>query len=97
MHIKFSEVDDRFIKSQVEAGYYTNETELVRSAVRRMREEQERAARLNALVQQGVQDVEQGNTIAYTPELMEEILQSAIKKAGKGEAYHSTDALPKNS
>ena len=41
MHIRFAEIDEGFIKSQVESGFYTNETEVVRDAVRRLREEQQ--------------------------------------------------------
>ncbi len=38
MHISFAYVDEEFIKTTVEDGYYTSEEELVRDAVRRLRE-----------------------------------------------------------
>ena len=38
MHVRFADVDENFIKTEVQSGFYTNETELVRDAVRRMRE-----------------------------------------------------------
>ncbi|KAF0101739.1 MAG: hypothetical protein FD163_1196 [Hyphomonadaceae bacterium] len=38
MNINFPPVDEKFIKSKIENGYYSNATELVRDAVRRLRE-----------------------------------------------------------
>ena len=53
MHVRFSEVDEHYIKSKVESGLYTSENEVVRDAVRRMREEDERIARFQAAVRLG--------------------------------------------
>jgi len=36
MNIKFSDIDDKFIKNNVAKGYYTSETELARDAVRKL-------------------------------------------------------------
>ena len=80
----------------MQAGFYTNETELVHSAVRRLREEKERVARFKTAVEKGVQEVKQGKTTPYTPDLMEEIVQTAIQKAENNEPYHSANAIPKN-
>ena len=41
MHINFPAVGETYIKQQVESGFYSNATELVRDAVRRMREADE--------------------------------------------------------
>ncbi|MUG95569.1 hypothetical protein F7734_25680 [Scytonema sp. UIC 10036] len=38
MNIVFSDVDGNYIRQKVESGYYSNATELVRDAVRRLRE-----------------------------------------------------------
>ncbi len=35
MHVRFSEVDEHYIKSKVESGFYTSENEVVRDVVRR--------------------------------------------------------------
>jgi antitoxin ParD1/3/4 len=81
MHIRFADRDEDFIKAQVQNGFYSNETELVRDAVRRMREEKERAARFNAAVLQGAKDIAEGRTTPLTPELMQELVQSGIDRA----------------
>ncbi len=94
MHIRFAEVDEIFIKTEVHSGFYTNETELVRDAVRRMREEKERARRFQEAVAKGVQAVERGETVALTPDLLHEIKKDAIRKARNGEPYSNTDAVP---
>jgi antitoxin ParD1/3/4 len=96
MHVRFADVDENFIKTEVQGGFYTNETELVRDAVRRMREEKERARRFQEAVSKGVQAVERGETHALTPDFLQEIKQDAIRKARNGEPYSSTDAIPEN-
>jgi antitoxin ParD1/3/4 len=96
MHVRFADVDENFIKTEVLSGFYTNETELVRDAVRRMREEKERAKRFQEAVARGIQAVERGETVALTPDLLQEIKQDAIRKARNGEPYSSTDAIPEN-
>lgn len=96
MHVRFADVDDNFIKAEVHSGFYTNETELVRDAVRRMREEKERTRRFQEAVAKGVQAVERGETVALTPELLHEIKRDAIRKAKNGEPYCSIDAIPEN-
>lgn len=96
MHIRFSEIDDTFIKEAVEQGFYLSETELVRDAVRRMREwmKNQHSNRFKEAVAKGKKEVEEGKTVTFTPELMDEIKKSAIKKAENGEGYNSNDAIP---
>ena len=96
MHVRFADVDENFIKTEVQGGFYTNETELVRDAVRRMREEKERARRFQEAIAKGIRAVERGETVALTPDLLQEIKQDAIRKARNGEPYSSTDAIPAN-
>ena len=61
-----------------------------------MREEKERAKRFQEAVARGIQAVERGETVALTPDLLQEIKQDAIRKARNGEPYSSTDAIPEN-
>jgi len=96
MHVRFADVDEDFIKTEVQSGFYTNETELVRDAVRRMREGKERASRFQEAVARGIQAVERGETVVLTQDLLQEIKQDAIRKAKNGEPYSSTDAIPEN-
>ena len=96
MHVRFANIDDAFIKTEVQSGFYTNETELVRDAVRRMREEKERTKRFQEAVAKGIHAVERGETVRLTPDLLQEIRQEAIRKAQNNESYSSTDALPES-
>ena len=72
MHVRFSDVDEHYIKGKVESGFYTSENEVVRDAVRRMREEEERIARFQASVRIGDEQIERGETVPYSKELMEQ-------------------------
>jgi antitoxin ParD1/3/4 len=96
MHVRFAEVDENFIKTEVQSGFYTNETELVRDAVRRLREEKERARQFQVAIAKGIGAVERGETVTLTPDLLQEIKQDAIRKARNGEPYCSADAIPEN-
>jgi antitoxin ParD1/3/4 len=96
MNVQFADVDERFIKSEVHGGLYTNETELVKDAVRRMRQEKERATQFQEALAKGVQAVERGETIALTPNLLHQIKQEAIRKARNGDPFSSPDAIPEN-
>jgi antitoxin ParD1/3/4 len=96
MHVRFADADEQFIKMEVQGGFYTNETELVRDAVRRMREDKERARRFQDAVAKGVQAVERGETVALTPALLQEIKQQALQKAHTGKPYSSNDAIPQS-
>ena len=63
MHVRFSEVDENYIKNKVLSGFYASENEVVRDAVRRMREEEERIARFQAAVRIGDEQIERGETV----------------------------------
>lgn len=93
MHVNFSPVDENFIKRSVEGGLYGNATELVRDAVRRLREnEEQRHAELVAALQLGENDIANGRTKPYTKALMKEIRERVISRAAAGEKPKSDDA-----
>ena len=77
MNINFPPVDDCYIKAKVEGGYYSNVTEMVRDAVRRMREQDDHHGRLLAALEIGERDIVAGRTIPYTPDLLKKIEQEA--------------------
>ena len=56
MNISISPQMAKFIRRKVKAGGYTNISEVVRTAVRRMQEEEAREARLARLVADGISD-----------------------------------------
>ena len=94
MNINFADQDDSFIKSKVTQGYYSNATELVRDAVRRMREEEERRARFLAAVKIGEEQLKQGKTVTFSDELMAEIEKTAVNNAAQRKPINNPDALP---
>ena len=94
MHVRFPEVDEHYIKGKVESRFYTSENEVVRDAVRRMREEEERIARFQAAVRIGDEQIERGETISYSKELMEQISQRAVQRAKQGKKIDNPDVLP---
>jgi antitoxin ParD1/3/4 len=94
MHVRLSEVDENYIKGKVESGFYTSENEVVRDAVRRMREEEERIARFQAAVRIGDEQIERGDTVPYSKELMEYISQRAVQRAKQGKPIDNPDVLP---
>ena len=93
MHVNFPPVADGFIKAKVESGYYSNATEMVRDAVRRMREQDDHHGRLLAALEIGERDIAAGRTLPYTPDLLKQIVPEARTSA----ANHSPanlDVLP---
>ena len=94
MHVRFAEVDENFIKTEVEHGFYTSETELVRDAVRRLREDKQRGNPFYAAVMKGVADIEAGRTTPLTPELMEELKQDGYNRARQGQPSSQRGTTP---
>ena len=85
MNILFPSVDDNYIKSKVENGYYANATELVRDAVRRLREADDaNHARLMVALEEGEKAVREGRMREFTPAVFEEIMQKAAEHAAQG-------------
>lgn len=80
MNINFAPIDEAFIKSKVEEGYYSNATELVRDAVRKLREKEPSVeTKLRAALFEGKQALENGEFEVYSPELREKIEREARK------------------
>ena len=94
MNIRFPNVDEHYIKTKVEAGFYMNETELVRDAVRHMREEDERKTRFLSAVKVGQDQLASGQHRELTPEVLSELQQTATRKIQEGHKPKS-DVLPK--
>jgi antitoxin ParD1/3/4 len=93
MNIVFSDVDENYIRQKVESGYYSNATELVRDAVRRLRENDEQFLRLLVALELGERDIAEGQTKLCTPTLLEEIKQRALTKARNGEQVKRSDVI----
>jgi antitoxin ParD1/3/4 len=75
MNINFPPVDESYIKTKVRSGFYSNATELIRDAVRRMREQDEQRSRLLVALKKGEEDIAAGRYKLYSPELQSEIIE----------------------
>lgn len=89
MHINLSPEMENYLQSKVNTGYYSNASEVVRDAIRRMRDEDERLAALRAAVAVGDDQLARGEGVAYTPERLEQITQKALANARKGKKVSS--------
>ena len=59
-------------------GYYTSETELVRDAVRRLRENANLDA-MRKLMSTGLEQIEKSETISYSADVMDTAMKQAQK------------------
>jgi len=84
MNINFPPVDKSYIKAKVKSGFYANATELIRDAVRRMREHDEKRDELLAALKLGEEDIEKGRFRVFNDALFVEVVQNAKKKAASG-------------
>jgi antitoxin ParD1/3/4 len=94
MKIAFASQDETYIKTQIDRGFYANATELVRDAVRRLREQSESKERLIAALEVGEKAISEGRSAPFTPELMASLKAEALIKAQNGEPVRNTDVLP---
>jgi antitoxin ParD1/3/4 len=85
MNVNFPPVDENFIRKSVDGGLYSNANELVRDAVRRLRESEERHIELLAAIQLGEDDIAQGRTGTYSREMVRAIRDRVLKRAASGE------------
>lgn len=84
MHVNLSPEMEGFIKTKVASGFYGNATEVIRDAIRRMQAEESRVAAWQAAIKVGDDQLTRGEGIAYTPETLNDITQSAISAMHSG-------------
>ena len=84
MHVNLSPEMEGFINAKVASGFYGNATEVIRDAIRRMQAEETRVAAWQAAIQVGDDELNRGEGIAYTPETLNDITQSAISAMHSG-------------
>jgi antitoxin ParD1/3/4 len=78
MHISLSPEMEQYIKSKVISGFYGSATEVIRDAIRRMQSEDNRVMAWREAIAKGEAQLDRGEGIAYTPELLESLTQSAV-------------------
>jgi len=84
MHINLSQEMEQYLQNKVGTGFYSNASEVVRDAIRRMREEDEKLAALRAAVQVGDDQLDRGEGVPYTPERLATITEKALSSARHG-------------
>ena len=78
---------EAYIQYKIDSGLYSNGTEVIRDALRHMIDDDEDAAkalRLREAVQMGFEQIERGEGVAYSSQLMREATQSARARARQG-------------
>jgi antitoxin ParD1/3/4 len=81
VHVRFAEVDESFIEEAVRSGFYANATELVRDAVRRLREQNAVNSPFYQAVMEGIRDIDNGRTQPLTPALMNKLKTQGYQDA----------------
>ena len=92
MKVSFSEVDEAYIRNKVESGYYVNVTEVIRDAVRRLRESEQ--GRLEQALQEAEQNIADGNTEPLTRNLFQETVKAGIEESKQGKKITRPDVIP---
>jgi len=80
---------EQYIQVKVSTGYYNNASEVVRDAIRRMRDEDEKLAVLRSAVDVGDEQLECGEGATYTPELLKQITEKAFANARNGKKVNA--------
>lgn len=93
MHVNLSPEMENFIKGKVAGGFYGNATEVVRDAIRRMQAEEARRVAFRAAVAVGEAELDRGEGVEYTPDVLEAITQDAIQALHSGKPI-DPDVLP---
>ncbi|HZR01584.1 MAG TPA: type II toxin-antitoxin system ParD family antitoxin [Burkholderiales bacterium] len=84
MHINLSPEIEQFLQSKVETGFYSNTSEVIRDAIRRMRDEDEKIAAVRAAVQRGDEQLDKGQAVPYTQDLIQRAAAKARTNAQRG-------------
>ena len=93
MHVNLSAEMEGFIKSKVAGGFYGSATEVIRDAIRRMQAEESRVQTWHAAIKQGADQLDRGEGVAYTPDALNDITESAISAMHSGKPI-DMDVLP---
>lgn len=77
------------VRRKVDSGLYSNASDVIREALRQMDErDQVRLRQLRAEIKKGLDQLERGEGVEWTPELMERLKQEAAENARLGKPVH---------
>lgn len=83
MNVILTPQQEELVRNKVASGQYSDASEVVGEALRRM-EEEDRYEALRAAVTAGYEEAERGELVPWTPELMGEIMRQAAENARNG-------------
>lgn len=83
MNVSLTPRLEELIRRKVESGLYNNASEVVREALRLL-EERDNERRLREELAIGLKQIERGETVAWTDELLETLKQEAAANAAAG-------------
>jgi antitoxin ParD1/3/4 len=88
MHLNLGDPYDKFITNEIKAGIYSNATELIRDALRRMQESKEKhkIEHINALLAVGKSQIQNGKTMTYDDNFMDDSMSRAMENHATGKA-----------
>jgi len=84
MHINLSPEIEQYLQLKVGSGFYSNASEVIRDAIRRMRDEDDKLERLRAAVQRGDESLDRGEGHSYSSDRLEAITQKAFSNSRNG-------------
>lgn len=93
MHINLSPEIEQYLQVKVGTGFYSNASEVVRDAIRRMWEEDQKLEKLRAAVQIGDEQLDRGEGLSYSASRLEAITEKALSNARNGKKV-SADVTP---
>ncbi len=88
--IRLDSREQAFVDEQVETGAYQDADAVLREALALLRKRDEKVARLRGLIQEGIDDIENGRVYEYdtAEELLKDIQQMAASQQSKPETDH---------
>ena len=86
MHLKLGEPYDNYIEGEIQAGFFSNATEVVRDALRRRMEskEKQRIEKIHALIAIGEDQIKNGDTVPFSPDFMDNAMKRAKENSKSG-------------
>ncbi len=92
--VGFAEQDELFIKQQVASGIYSSAAELIKEAVRHLRESQQDNAELIAALELGERDIEEGRYTVYYDGFFDDMVEKVKEMAARGEKPERPGVIP---
>ena len=79
MHVSLTPELEAIVQDKVKSGYYSNASEVVRDAIRRLHERELASYNLTKVLNLGLEDIESGQTVPYDMQAIREKAKSDQK------------------